>query len=167
MSQVVESYAVQVRLPGHSGKGMGQNARVNWPAVSQRLWPSVSKMWTLPEVLSQSCISRLVSGYYVLNVRQGWVEDINSALSVAKKSMRLRSASRNIGAHFVNLLEQNEASIEVPVAVKPGYSDIKGVDVTITIIPNIYKKLEGIAAEEGRSIDELVRESIAGWIRNR
>jgi len=26
------------------------------------------------------------SGYYVLNVRQGWVEDINSALSVAKRS---------------------------------------------------------------------------------
>ena len=32
---------------------------------------------------------------------------------------------------------------------------------------DLYQKLEEIAVEEGRSIDELVREAIARWIRTK
>jgi len=34
-------------------------------------------------------------------------------------------------------------------------------------MPNIYQKLEEIATEEGRSIDEIVREAIAVWLKGR
>ena len=103
--------------------------------------------------------------------RDKWVTGLSDVQLVGARWLqgRHRYIDANREKYLGHLIEvgTSEASIEVPVAIKPGYSDIKGIDATITIMQNIYKKLEGIATEEGRSIDELVREAIAEWIRNR
>jgi len=100
-----------------------------------------------------------------------WATDLSDVQLVGARWLqgRHRYIDTNREKYLDQLIERGtpEESIELPVAVKSGSSDIKGIDVTITIMPNIYKKLEGIATEEGRNIDELVREAIAGWIRNR
>jgi hypothetical protein len=103
--------------------------------------------------------------------RDEWVTDLSDVQLVGARWLqgRHRYIDTNREKYLDQLIERGtpEESIELPVAVKSGSSDIKGIDVTITMMPNIYKKLEGIATEEGRNIDELVREAIAGWIRNR
>ena len=103
--------------------------------------------------------------------RDKWVADLSDVQLVGARWLqgRHRYIDTNREKHLNQLIEvgKSEASIQIPAVVKPGPDDIEGVDVTITIMPNIYKKLEEIAAEEGRNIYELVREAIAVWIRNR
>lgn len=103
--------------------------------------------------------------------RDEWVTDLSDVQLVGARWLqgRHRYIDTNREKYLDQLIERGapEEGVELPVAVKSGSSDIKGIDVTLTLMPNIYEKLEGIAAEEGRNIDELVREAIAGWIRNR
>jgi hypothetical protein len=39
--------------------------------------------------------------------------------------------------------------------------------LNVNVAPNVYKKLKDIADEEGREIDEIVREAMAEWLKGR
>ncbi|GAJ15133.1 unnamed protein product, partial [marine sediment metagenome] len=43
----------------------------------------------------------------------------------------------------------------------------KDVVLGTTVTQKIYKELEEIGTDEGRNVNELVREAIATWVRNR
>lgn len=99
-----------------------------------------------------------------------WVGNIPYKQLVGKKWMQGRH--RYIDANrenYLNRLIDGEAVLEVPnlTAVKTGTGNGDGVVLGTTVTKSIYKRLEEIATAEGRTIDELVREAVAVWIRSR
>lgn len=43
----------------------------------------------------------------------------------------------------------------------------RGIELSINVAPTIYDKLKNVEAQEGRPLDEIVREAIAEWLRER
>jgi hypothetical protein len=50
---------------------------------------------------------------------------------------------------------------------KVNFNNTDEIALGTSIAPNIYKKLEEIATNEGRGINELVREAIAKWLKTK
>ncbi len=43
----------------------------------------------------------------------------------------------------------------------------RGTELTISVAPTMYGKLKNVETQEGRPLDEIVREAIAEWLRER
>ena len=99
--------------------------------------------------------------------RDKWVNNIPDKQLVGAKWLmgRHRYIDANQEKYLDKLIagEVPEERAETAAIAQTG----NGVDITITLMPNIYEKLKGIAAEEGRRIDEIVREAIAKWLKER
>lgn len=98
--------------------------------------------------------------------RDKWVRNISDVRLVGAKWLqgRYRYIDANQEKYLEQLIEGEapEEKVETAVATQTG-----GIDLSITVMPNVYKKLESIANEEGRQIDEIVREAIAEWVKER
>ena len=102
--------------------------------------------------------------------RDKWVKDISDKQLVLAKWMQGRHRYIDVNQEkYLDRLIEGEAVLEAieSTAVKTGISKVDGVVLGTTVTQSIYKKLEEIAAEEGRSIDELVRETVAKWLKER
>lgn len=99
--------------------------------------------------------------------RDKWVNNIPDKQLVGAKWLmgRHRYIDANQEKYLDKLIagEVPEEMAETAAIAQTG----NGVDITITLMPNIYEKLKGIAAEEGRRIDEIMREAIAKWLKER
>lgn len=99
--------------------------------------------------------------------RDKWIRNLSDVQLVGAKWLQGRH--RYINAEQDDYLEQlikgevPEKRTEAPVTTPLGNS----VNLNISVTPNIHKKLESIADEEGRQIDEIVREAVAEWIKKR
>jgi len=99
--------------------------------------------------------------------REEWVADISDVNLVGAKWLqgRHRFIDDNQEQHLVQLIEGNiEEKKPATVVVDEHHVS---VDLHINVVPNIYKKLESLAKEEGRQMNDCIREAIAEWIRNR
>ena len=99
--------------------------------------------------------------------RDKWVSNLSDIQLVGKRWLRGRY--RYIDHEKETYLEQLiegivlEPQIEIPVLARPTAT----IDVSVSLMPNICKKLEDIAGEEGRQVDEVIREAIAEWLKDR
>lgn len=99
--------------------------------------------------------------------KEKWVSNLSDVQLVGEKWLMGRY--RYIDAEKEGYLEQlieGEVSAEQAetTAATPASNN---VNLSVSVTPNIYKKLEGTANEEGRQIDEIVREAIAEWLKGR
>lgn len=102
--------------------------------------------------------------------RDKWVRNLSDVQLVGAKWLqgRHRYISTQSEAYLEQLIEgivpekQEEA-----VAIAPSDNSDNNVNLSISVTPNIYKKLESIANEEGRQVDEIMREAIAEWMKGR
>jgi len=96
-----------------------------------------------------------------------WVRNLSDVQLVGERWLQGRH--RYIDAEQEAYLEK---LIEGAVPIKQGETAAmalagNNVNISVSMMPNIYKKLERIANEEGRQIDEIVREAVAEWIKGR
>ncbi|MFA5367407.1 MAG: hypothetical protein WC333_05970 [Dehalococcoidia bacterium] len=96
-----------------------------------------------------------------------WVKDLKDT-DLVEESWRI-GRHRFIRQERENALDRLIDGIATPQETKVASVTRHGssISLNIDISANIYKKLEEIAEEEGREIDEVIRESIAGWLRKR
>lgn len=103
--------------------------------------------------------------------RDKWVTDLSDVQLVGARWLqgRHRYIDMNSEKYLHRLAEEgtHEEGSGLRTIVESSASDNRGVDFTITVMPNIYGRLDDIATEEGRAIDELIREAIADWLRGR
>jgi len=99
--------------------------------------------------------------------REKWVADISDVNLVGAKWLqgRHRFIDDDQEQHLLRLTEGNIKE-EKPATVVIGERHIS-VDLHVNVVPNIHRKLENLAKEEGRQINDCIREAIAEWIRNR
>ena len=100
--------------------------------------------------------------------RDKWVKDIPDTKLVGARWLQGRH--RYINTDREKVLDQMiegllDEEIEMPAKLK--FNDDGSIDVTVTLMLRVYKQVEKIAAEEGRRIDDVFREAIAEWVRNR
>ena len=99
--------------------------------------------------------------------KEKWVSNLSDVQLVGEKWLMGRY--RYIDAEKEGYLEQlmegevPKEQVETPVTILTNNS----ISLSINVTPNIYKKLESIANEEGRQTDEIVREAIAEWVKGR
>jgi len=99
--------------------------------------------------------------------REQWVRGLTDIQLVGNKWLMGRY--RYIDANQEDYLEElikgigTKATIEVRHAPQPS----NNMDLNINVTMNIFKKLQSIADDEGRQIDEIVREAIAEWVKGR
>lgn len=100
-----------------------------------------------------------------------WIANLSDVQLVGAKWLqgRHRYIDEAREKYLDQLIEvgSNNSSIEMPVTVKTQNDGDTGIDITFTVRKNINQKLETISAEEGRTIEELIREAIAGWLKRR
>lgn len=102
--------------------------------------------------------------------RDKWVRDISDIQLVGAKWLMGRHRYLDVNEEkFLDQLIEGEITLEAPTitVVRAGIDNSSGVALGTTISQSIYKKLEEMAVEDGRSINELVREAVATWIRSR
>ena len=104
--------------------------------------------------------------------RDKWVTGLSDIQLVGARWLqgRHRYIDSNQEKRLAQLIEgqtTSQATISVPSAVKSSTSKSEQITLEITIASSILKKLEEIASTEGRTINELVRQAIAEFIRNR
>lgn len=99
--------------------------------------------------------------------KEKWIHNLSDIQLVGEKWLMGRY--RYIDAEHETYLEK---SIERPISEHKTGGPAIALPVVATrldlmIAPNIREKLESIASEEGREIDEIVRQAIAEWIKLR
>lgn len=99
--------------------------------------------------------------------KEKWVSNLKDVQLAGEMWLmgRYRYIDEEKEAYLEKLIEGEvpEEQVETPVTIPTSNSTSLSINVT----PNIYKKLESIANEEGRQIDEIVREAVAEWIKER
>lgn len=98
--------------------------------------------------------------------RDKWLKDISDVKLVGARWLqgRHRYIDSNQEKYLSLLLEGKTTEAVKPILIYSDEKDSEGIVISTKIMPHIYKRLEDISSDEGRSIDELVREAIAGWI---
>ena len=96
-----------------------------------------------------------------------WVPNLSDIQLVGEKWLqgRYRYVKDEREAYLEGLTEG--ASIENQTTIIREPLHVSNTNLNINISPNIYEKLQIVADVEGRQIDEIVRESIAEWLRSR
>jgi hypothetical protein len=99
--------------------------------------------------------------------REKWVANLSDIQLVGRKwpMGRYRYIDSERGA---NLEELSEGLISVKQTLGATVpQQISNTNLNINIASNTYEKLQIIANDEGRQMDEIVREAIAEWLRAR
>jgi hypothetical protein len=102
--------------------------------------------------------------------RDKWVKDIPDKQLVGARWLqgRHRYVDADQEKYLDRLIDGGTSPENTkPFVVKNDVKKAGGMVLGTVVTQNIYNKLEEIASQEGRNIDELVREAIAGWLRNR
>lgn len=103
--------------------------------------------------------------------RGEWVTGLSDVQLVGAKWLqgRHRYIDSNQERYLDQLVDGTTASQSTTIPIEAGISGKKGDKTTLgtQVSSGILKELEEIASVEGRTIDELVREAIAEFIRNR
>ncbi|MDP2730630.1 MAG: hypothetical protein Q8O55_09100 [Dehalococcoidales bacterium] len=102
--------------------------------------------------------------------RDKWVTDVSDKQLVVTKWLqgRYRYVDANQEKYLNRLIEGGASYQDAePVVIHNEIKKTEGTVLNTTVTQHIYTLLKEIAAEEGRSIDEIVREAIAGWLRSR
>lgn len=96
-----------------------------------------------------------------------WVRNLSDVQLVGEKWLmgRYRYIDAEKEDYLEQLIEGEVSAKQAEITAATPASN--NVNLSISVMPNIYKKLEGIANEEGRQIDEIVREAIAEWVKGR
>jgi hypothetical protein len=99
--------------------------------------------------------------------RDKWVSNLSNIQLVGQKWLmgRHRYINAEREAYLKELCERGVA--ERPSPSKAGISLKNDIALNITVMPNVYRRLESIAQDEGRHMDEIIREAIAEWLRRR
>jgi len=99
--------------------------------------------------------------------KEKWVKNLRDVQLVGEKWLMGRY--RYIDTEKEDYLEQLiEGGASKERAQMPATTlTSNNISLIINVTPNIHKKLESIANEEGRPIDEIVREAIAEWMKGR
>jgi len=102
--------------------------------------------------------------------RDKWVTGLSDVQLVGARWLQGRH--RYIDSSQEKYLDQlidgrTTAQAAVPIGTKVSTSKAGQITLETAVANSIFKKLEGIASAEGRTIDELVREAIAEFVRNR
>ncbi len=99
--------------------------------------------------------------------KERWVKNLSSVQLVDKQWLmgRYRYIDAEREAYLEQLIEGEVPREQTGMPAVAPTSD--GIGLNIYVTPSIHKKLEGMAKEEGRSIDEIVREAIAEWMKGR
>lgn len=99
--------------------------------------------------------------------REKWVANLSDIQLVGRKWLMGRY--RYINAERETYLEELSEGLipakQTASTIVPQH--ISNTNLNINIAPNTYEKLQLIANDEGRQIDEIVREAIAEWLRAR
>lgn len=99
--------------------------------------------------------------------REKWVMNLSDIQLVGEKWLmgRYRYINSEREAHMEQLIEGliSEKRARNSIATQP----ISNTNLNINIAPKIYERLEYAANEEGRQIEEIVREAIAEWLKGR
>lgn len=99
--------------------------------------------------------------------RHKWVKNLSDVQLIG--GIWKRGRHRYIGADKERYLEQliqgslTGEQVDTTTIAPPS----KTMSLHIELAPNIYKRLEGAAVEEGRQIEEIIREAIAEWLKDR
>ncbi|MHA1835161.1 MAG: ribbon-helix-helix domain-containing protein [Candidatus Baldrarchaeia archaeon] len=101
--------------------------------------------------------------------KEMWVRNLSDIQLVGEKWKQGRY--RFINAEQEEYLEnsiliqpsESKEPVEKPTTTLP----TNNVNLSVSVAPNIQKKLENIAKAEGRQIDEVIREAIAEWVKGR
>lgn len=94
--------------------------------------------------------------------REKWVPDLTDK--------ELVGAPWRMGLHRFISSEQEtklEPRIESLAYEAPSAPKVSSRAITVSVSPTMYTKLENIASDEGRELDEIVREAVAEWLRDR
>ncbi|HUU63666.1 MAG TPA: hypothetical protein VMX96_07105 [Dehalococcoidia bacterium] len=99
--------------------------------------------------------------------RDKWVTNLSDLQLVGRKWLmgRYRYIDSEREAYFEELSEGVTSVKQTIGATVP--QQISSTNLNMNIAPNTYEKLQLIANDEGRQIDEIVREAIAEWLRAR
>lgn len=99
--------------------------------------------------------------------RDKWVRNLSDVELVGERWLMGRY--RYIDSEKEDYLEQSIAGLspkikaEAPAFVNP----VDAVNLSITLMPNIRRQVEAIASSEGRQVDDIIRQAIAEWLRQR
>lgn len=97
-----------------------------------------------------------------------WVKDIPDTKLVGARWLQGRHRYINIEREqFLDGLIDGLPIEKIANVVEPKGNEDGSIDVTVKLMLRIYRKIEKIALEEGRSKDEVFREAIAEWVKNR
>jgi len=102
--------------------------------------------------------------------RDKWVTGLSDVQLVGARWLqgRHRYIDSDREKHLDQLIEgQTVPQAMVPMEARTSMSRAGQTTLETPIASNIIKQLEGIASAEGRTIDELVRQAIAEFVRNR
>lgn len=99
--------------------------------------------------------------------RDKWVRNLSDVQLVGAKWLqgRHRYINTEQDDYLEQLIEGKVPEKRTEVIATTLLSN--SISLNISVTPNIHKRLESIANEEGRQIDEIVREAVAEWIKER
>ena len=99
--------------------------------------------------------------------RDKWISNLRDIQLVGQKWLmgRHRYINAEQEAYLQEMCERGVA--ERPLQSAMGVSTGSDVTLNIMVMPNVYRRLESIARDEGRRVDEIVREAIAEWLKER
>jgi hypothetical protein len=99
-----------------------------------------------------------------------WVKNLSDVELVGKRWLQGRHRYiDNDQAVYLDQLIDGQVRVKSIKTIfdKVNFNNTDEVALGTSIAPSIYKKLEEIASNEGRGINELVREAIAKWLKTK
>ncbi len=97
--------------------------------------------------------------------REKWVKDLTDRQLVGKKWGQ--GSFRYVDSGQEAYLEQLIEGISPSEAQSKAEDSLRSSVLSISIMPSIQEKLQQKAISEGRQVDEVVREAIAEWLKDR
>lgn len=102
--------------------------------------------------------------------KEKWVKNLSDVELVGKRWLqgRFRYIDNNQETYLDQLIN-GEVSVKSVKTIfdKTNIGNTDEVVISTAVAPIIYKKLEDIATNEGRAVNELVREAIAKWLKTK